>query len=92
MGLFLGGDPGDIMIIPYYADNEICLQELRFYIPATEWTEFEKSQLFHDLEEYMEHLKTQDLRTCSNEVRHRLEKRSRHKTKVSKHAADLFWL
>lgn len=74
MGLFLGGDPGDIMIIPYYADNEICLQEVRFYVPASEWTEFENSQLFHDLEEYMARLKTQDIRTYSRESQYTQEK------------------
>ena len=67
MGRYLGGSSGDIMVIPYYADNEICLQEVRLYVPASEWTEFENSQLFHDLEEYMAYLKTQDICTDCNE-------------------------
>ncbi len=37
-----------------YADNIPYAKELRFFVKATEWSEFGKSQLFRDLAAYAE--------------------------------------
>ena len=53
MSNFFAPDSGKLEIIPWYADNEICLQEVRFSISADEWSEFQKSVLFRELVEYL---------------------------------------
>lgn len=66
MSVFFAENPGVISVVPWYADNETVLQEVRFSVPADEWTEFEASNLFRELEAYVESLKTRDKATGSH--------------------------
>lgn len=48
------GLPDTLDVEPWYADNEICLQALTFSVPGSEWNEFQTSQLYRDIVEYVE--------------------------------------
>ena len=50
---------GEHAIIISYAGNEPCSQELRFCLSIHDWNLFERTQLYRDLMEYLEHLETQ---------------------------------
>ena len=63
MGRFFNPPFGDLEITPFYANNEMFAQELRFSVPAGEWSEFEKSPLFQAITEYVERVKTQYTQT-----------------------------
>ncbi len=56
---------GSLEVTPVYVDNEIFCREIRFSVPASEWCEFEKSQLYLDLKDFVEtgHQQTPDMRT-----------------------------
>ena len=54
MSNFFAPNPGGLEVTPWYADNEMCLQEVRFSISADEWSEFQKSALFRELVEYLD--------------------------------------
>lgn len=75
MGLWFNAEFGSVVVLPYYANNEICLQEVRFSVPYDEWNEFENSQLFRDLVQYEKDLerRIQDMRTERREQECRLE-------------------
>ncbi len=45
---------GSLEVTPVYVDNEIFCREIRFSVPASEWCEFEKSQLYLDLKDFVE--------------------------------------
>lgn len=62
MGRFFAPDFGELEITPFYSDNEVYCQEVRFSIPASEWSEFEKSPSFLELKQRIEASKTQDIR------------------------------
>lgn len=51
--MYFAPNPGKLEITPSYADNELYLQELKFSVPASEWSEFQKSQLFRSIVEYV---------------------------------------
>lgn len=57
----------EIEITPWYADNEIYAQEVRFSIPYCAWSEFENSTAFQELKEYLENQKTEDMNTYTHE-------------------------
>ena len=61
MSMFFAENPGKLEIVPWYADNEIYLQEVRFSVPASEWNEFQESDLFQKLVRYVDSLQTQDM-------------------------------
>ena len=61
MSMFFAENPGKLDVIPWYEDNEIFLQEVRFSVPASEWNEFQESKLFQDIERYVDSLKTRDM-------------------------------
>lgn len=73
MSNFFAPDPGKLEIIPWYADNEICLQEVRFSISADEWSEFQKSVLFRELVEYLDSRRIPDKHIDSYEQVCKLE-------------------
>lgn len=50
-----------IDVTPYYADNVLYLKEVRFGIPGGKWSEFERSQVYRQLVDYVHSLKTQDI-------------------------------
>ena len=63
--MYFSTNPGKLEITPSYADNELYLQELKFSVPASEWSEFQKSQLYRSLVEYVNGVcpQIQDMRT-----------------------------
>lgn len=61
MSMFFAENPGKLEVVPWYANNEIFLQEIKFSVPASEWNEFRESDLFRELEKYVDNLKTQDM-------------------------------
>lgn len=56
---FLGAEVGFLEIVPYYADNEIFGQELRFFVPVCAWNEFQNSPLLRELVDYVQGLAQQ---------------------------------
>ena len=47
-------DFGKIEVIPWYANNEIYCQEVRFSVPISKWNEFQNQPFFLALKEYLE--------------------------------------
>lgn len=48
------GKADKLDVVPWYADNEICLRAITFSVPASEWNEFQNTQLFRDIVQYVE--------------------------------------
>lgn len=71
--MFFAENPGKIEVVPWYADNEICCQEIRFSIPPYAWSEFLKSDLFRELQEYVDSLETQDKHMNNREPERKAE-------------------
>ena len=84
-------NPGKIEVLPWYADNEIYLQEVRFYVPASEWNEFLKSDLFRELEEYVGSLRTPDMHTGIREQEYTMEIAESKQTQSSQANHESFW-
>lgn len=63
MSMYFAENPGKIEVVPWYANNEICLQEVRFSVPISEWNKFLNSKLYRELELYIDGLKIQDMHT-----------------------------
>lgn len=61
MSLFFSADFGELEVHPWFADNETVVQEVRFSVPASLWSEFQESDLFRELKAYVESLRTQDM-------------------------------
>lgn len=59
MGIVFAPNPGELEITPWYADNEIFLQELKFSVPASEWSEFQSSQLFSEIKAFVSGIEKQ---------------------------------
>lgn len=72
---FLGAEVGDLEIVPFYADNEIVGQELRFSVPAYAWNEFENSRLFQELSDFVQSLEIQipNTHNCNHDPLSKLE-------------------
>lgn len=66
-------DIGEIHVTKWYADEEMSAGEVRFSVPASKWNEFLKSDLFHELEEYVDSLEIQDTHTHSHERKRKEE-------------------
>ncbi len=63
MGRFFAPGFGYLEITPFYADNEIYCQEVRFSVPADQWSEFEMSQTYQQLVDYVHSLQNLDIHT-----------------------------
>lgn len=63
MSMYFAVDPGKLEIAPWYVDNAIYLQEVRFSVPISEWNKFLNSKLYRELERYIGGLKIQDTHT-----------------------------
>mgnify|MGYP005758594175 CR=1 FL=1 len=59
MGRFFAPDFGELEITPFYSDNEIYCQEVRFSVPYDRWPEFERSPEFQRIKELAAELKAQ---------------------------------
>ena len=70
MSMLLADNPGKPEIVPWYADNEIYLQEVKFSVPASEWNEFQESDLFQELVRYVDSRQTQDTHIDIHEPRY----------------------
>lgn len=66
-------DIGKIHTTEWYADEEMNAGEVSFSVPASRWNEFLKSDLFHELEEYVDSLEIQDTHTHSHERKRKEE-------------------
>ena len=53
MGVFFPNPYGEIEVTAYYADNQIYCQEVRFSVPVEAWSEFEGSELYRELKQYL---------------------------------------
>lgn len=73
MGRYFNPPVGELEITPFYSNNEICWEELRFSVPIEKWSEFQNSQLFHDLEAYVADLQTQDTQNTHRTLEHTVE-------------------
>ena len=73
MGRYFNPPVGELEITPFYSNNEICWEELRFSVPIEKWSEFQNSQLFHDLEAYVADLQTQDTQNTHRTPEHTVE-------------------
>ncbi len=59
MGRFFAPKFGELEITPFYSDNAIYCQEIRFSVPYDQWSEFQRSQTFRGIAEYVDGLQTQ---------------------------------
>lgn len=84
-------NPGKIEVLPWYADNEIYLQEVRFSVPASEWNEFLKSDLFRELEAYVGSLKTPDMHTGIHEQEYTVEIGELRRNRTYRANHESFW-
>ena len=73
MGRYFNPPVGELEITTFYSNNEICWEELRFSVPIEKWSEFQNSQLFHDLEAYVADLQTQDTQNTHRTPEHTVE-------------------
>lgn len=53
MGAFFPNPYGEIEVTAYYADNQMYCREVRFSVPAEVWSEFEGSELYRELKQYL---------------------------------------
>lgn len=65
--MYSAENPGKIEAVPWYANNGIFLQEVRFSVPASEWNKFLNSDLYRELELYVDSLEFQDSHTENDE-------------------------
>lgn len=68
MGRFFPPYYGDIEVTVFYADNKPYCREVRFSIPNDRWIEFETSQTYRQLVDYVRTLQTQRTQTQHHEV------------------------
>ena len=92
MSMYFAENPGKIEVLPWYANNEICLQEVRFSVPASRWNEFLESDLLRQLEEYVDSFETQDTHTCNHEQEYTVENEQRTQNSVSRERHESFWV
>lgn len=67
MGVIFPPNSGCIQVTSWYADNVNDIQEVRFSVPASEWSKFEASDVYRNLVQYLESLRIQDTSTGSHE-------------------------
>ena len=92
MSMYFASNPGNIEVVPWYANNEICLQEVRFSVPASKWNEFLKSDLFRELEEYVDNLGIQDMNTYNREREYTAEIEQKLQNSVGQEVHESFWV
>lgn len=92
MSMFFAENPGKIEIVPWYADNEIYLQEVRFSVPASEWNEFQESDLFQELVRYVDSLQTQDTHIDIHEPRYIAEIEASLQNRTSLACRESAWV
>ena len=73
MGVIFPPNSGCIQVTSWYADNVNDIQEVRFSVPASAWSEFEASDVYRNLVQYLESLQIQDMSTCSREPEYKEE-------------------
>ena len=91
MSKYFAENPGTLEVVPWYADNEICLQEVRFSVPADEWSEFQESDLFQELVEYVHSLETPDTHTCIHEPEYTQENAEIPQNSFCQEFHESFW-
>lgn len=91
MSMYFALNPGNIEVVPWYANNEICLQEVRFSVPASKWNEFLKSDLFQELEKYVDNLEIQDMNTYNREKQYTEEIERRLQNSIGQEDRGSFW-
>lgn len=82
--------PGKLVIVPWYANNETYLQEVRFSVPFSEWNRFLNSELYRELEKYVDSLKTQDKHTGSRAQEYIEEIGELHKNLIDREHHESF--
>lgn len=92
MSMYFASNPGKLDILPWYANNEIYLREVRFSVPDSEWNEFLKSDLFRQLEEYVDSLKTPDMHTDIHEKGYRAEIEGLRQNRTYRVTHESFWV
>lgn len=65
---FPGDGPGNQEVTTWYANNEEISKEVRFTIPVDKWDEFEKSDLFRDLKNYVNGFKNKGVVTKTKRI------------------------
>ena len=88
---FFPAHPGRLEAVPWYANNEIYLREVRLSVPSSEWTEFLNSELFRELEQYVDSLETQD---THNDPREKIRISENGELKQNRTSRDIpvsFW-
>ena len=92
MGCFFPPPAGELEINELYADNEIYCREVRFSVPAEKWCEFEKSQLFADVTDYVRSLQTPDTQQQSCERRRGWESEELRQSSMTQERYGSFWV
>ena len=92
MSMFFAENPGNLEIVPWYADNEIYLQEVRFSVPASEWNEFQESDLFQELVRYVDSIRTQDTHTDIHEAQYIEESEASLQNQVNLVCRESVWV
>lgn len=83
-------------VVEWYANNEIDVLELQFSVPVCEWKEFQESDLFHSIIQYVESLKEKYQRTpnssnCNCEGQCKEEKRQSSEIVLESLCCAPFW-
>lgn len=92
MSMYFASNLGKLDILTWYANNEIYLQEVRFSVPASEWSEFLKSDLFRQLEEYVDSLKIPDMHTDIHEQEYIEEIEELRQIRTYRVTHESFWV
>ena len=91
MGRFFAPNFGELEITPFSADNEVYCQEVRFSVPYDQWSEFQKSQTFQGIVEYVDGLKTQYKISPHPEPEHEREDEQRLLRSMLPASRESFW-
>lgn len=92
MGVIFPPNSGCIQVTSWYADNVNDIQEVRFSVPASAWSEFEASDVYRNLVQYLESLQIQDMSTCSREPEYKEESHEIDEfLQLQRHHHKSFW-
>ena len=83
----------ELMGATLYTDNTSYAKELRFFVKASEWSEFEKSRTFRDLAAYAEllHQEKERMRTVLHEQECKAETVQKHERQFHPSWLRSFW-
>lgn len=59
----------ELNVTPYYADDEICFQDVQFSVPGEKWSEFEMLPAYRELTAYLADTRTQCIQIESYEIK-----------------------